>query len=164
MEENELQAVISLPAGVFKPYAGVSTAILMFAKGGRTDRVWFYDVEADGRSLDDKRQLLVPADTYGPVPSRPLSSEEASKNNLPDVLARWKDRDGAEVQRSRQDQSFVVSIAEIVESGYELSISRYKDVVHKVVKHDSPKKILEELRDIEATIDQGMTQLEDMLG
>jgi type I restriction enzyme M protein len=164
IEENELQAVISLPSGVFKPYAGVSTAILVFTKGGRTDRVWFYDVEADGRSLDDKRQLLVPPEKYGPVPAVSLLPEEHAKNNLPDVLARWKERDAAELRRARSEQSFVVAKAHIVGSDYDLSLNRYKDVMHKEVKHESPKDILNELMLLEADIEKKMRALEEMLG
>src|SRR5213078_1226264 len=91
VEEQKLDAVISLHGGVFKPYAGVSTAILVFTRtnSGGTDYVWFYDVEADGWSLDDKRTPLLPSDKLGPVPRATLSGEEHAKNNLPDVLARW---------------------------------------------------------------------------
>ncbi len=91
VEDQKLDAVISLPGGVFKPYAGVSTAILLFTKtnSGGTDHVWFYDCEADGWSLDDKRTPLLPEDKLGPAPRTPLSEEEHAKNNLPDVLARW---------------------------------------------------------------------------
>lgn len=163
IEENELQAVISLPSGVFKPYAGVSTAILVFTKGGRTDSVWFYGVEADGRSLDDKRQMLVPPEKYGPVPSVPLSADEHPSNNLPDVLARWKLRETDELQRSRSSQSFTVPKADIAATGYDLSLNRYKEVVHKEVKHDQPKEILAELRRIEEEIEKGMKELEGML-
>jgi type I restriction enzyme M protein len=164
IEENELQGVISLPSGVFKPYAGVSTAILVFSKGGRTDRVWFYDVEADGRSLDDKRQILVPPEKYGPVPSASLSEDEAAKNNLPDVLARWKERERAELQRSRQERSFVVPKLDIEQADYDLSISRYRNVVHKQVKHDPPKELLAQLRGVEREIEDGMNELERLLG
>ena len=91
VEEQKLDAVVSLPGGVFKPYAGVSTAILLFTKtnSGGTDHVWFYDVEADGWSLDDKRTPLLPEDKLGPVPQTALTADEHAKNNLPDVLARW---------------------------------------------------------------------------
>src|SRR4029077_5823552 len=90
IEDQKLDAVISLPSGVFKPYAGVSTAILLFTKtnSGGTDRVWFYDCKADGKSLDDKRTELLPADKQGAVPKTALSKEEHAKNNLPDILAR----------------------------------------------------------------------------
>ena len=91
VEDQKLDAVISLPGGVFKPYAGVSTAILLFTKtnSGGTDHVWFYDVDADGWSLDDKRTPLLPEEKLGPVPSAALTADEHAKNNLPDVLARW---------------------------------------------------------------------------
>src|SRR5207249_7714575 len=91
VEDQRLESVVSLPAGVFRPYAGVSTAILVFTKtnSGGTDQVWFYDVEADGWSLDDKRTPLLADDKLGPVPRAPLSHDEHAKNNLPDVLARW---------------------------------------------------------------------------
>ena len=91
VEDQKLDAVISLPGGVFKPYAGVSTAILLFTKtnSGGTDHVWFYDVDADGWCLDDKRTPLLPEEKLGPVPAQPLSADEHAKNNLPDILARW---------------------------------------------------------------------------
>src|SRR5205814_7094082 len=94
VEEQKLEAVISLPGGVFKPYAGVSTAILVFTKtnSGGTDHVWFYDVEADGWSLDDKRTPLVPEDKLGAVPRTALNVDERAKSNLPDVLTRWAER------------------------------------------------------------------------
>src|SRR5882724_8137996 len=94
IEDQKLDAVISLPGGVFKPYAGVSTAILLFTRtnSGGTDYVWFYDVDADGWSLDDKRTPLLPEEKFGPVPEVALTEEEHAKNNLPDVLARWKQR------------------------------------------------------------------------
>ena len=99
VEEQKLDAVISLPGGVFKPYAGVSTAILLFTKtnSGGTDHVWFYDVDADGMSLDDKRTELLPPEKLGPVPKVALTADEHAKNNLPDILARWTQRG----QRSR---------------------------------------------------------------
>src|SRR4029077_10110382 len=98
VEDQKLAAVVKLPGGVFKPYAGVSTAILLFTKtnSGGTDRVWFYDVEADGWSLDDKRTPLLPEGKLGPAPRAALSEEEHAKNNLPDVLARWAERNGTE--------------------------------------------------------------------
>src|SRR5207249_7620547 len=110
VEEQKLDGVVSLPGGVFKPYAGVSTAILLFTKtnSGGTDQVWFYDVEADGWSLDDKRTPLLPDDKLGPVPRGALSEDEHAKNKLPDVLARWAVRSGAERERLRTAQSFCV--------------------------------------------------------
>src|SRR5262249_35382103 len=130
VEDQKLDAVVSLPAGVFKPYAGVSTAILLFTKtnSGGTDHVWFYDVDADGWSLDDKRTELLPAEKLGPVPAAPLTAEEHAKNNLPDVLARWRLRDTDERKRPHTAQSFCVPRADIAAQGYNLSLNRYKEV------------------------------------
>ncbi len=166
VEDQKLDAVISLPSGAFKPYAGVSTAILVFTKtnSGGTDHVWFYDVQADGMSLDDKRQELLPAAKLGPVPDEALSSEEHARNNLPDVLARWRQRDKAERRRARTDQSFCVPKADIVANAYDLSINRYKEIVHEEVEHVPPKQILKELADIEEEIRKGMKELEGMVG
>src|SRR3954469_20007521 len=110
VEDQKLDAVISLPSGVFRPYAGVSTAILTFTKtnSGGTDFVWFYDVDADGLSLDDKRTALLPEEKLGPVPKQALTADEHAKNNLPDTLARWKQRDNAERKSERTAQSFCV--------------------------------------------------------
>jgi len=165
VEEQKLDAVISLPGGVFKPYAGVSTAILLFTKtnSGGTDHVWFYDVDEDGRSLDDKRILLVPEEKFGPTPKVALTSEEHTKNNLPDLLSRWQVRETTERQRPRTAQSFCVPKADIAAQGYDFSINRYKETVHQEVHHDSPKKILANLAKLEAQIHQEMRELEGML-
>jgi type I restriction enzyme M protein len=165
VEEQKLDAVVSLPGGVFKPYAGVSTAILLFTKtnSGGTDAVWFYDVEADGWSLDDKRTPLLAEDKLGPVPAAALTAEEHAKNNLPDVRARWAERDGAERKRPRTAQSFSVPKADIAAQGYDLSLNRYKEIIHEAVEHRSPKDILTELAKIEEDIQQGMKELEGML-
>ena len=165
VEEQKLDAVIKLPGGVFKPYAGVSTAILVFTKtnSGGTDFVWFYDVEADGWSLDDKRTPLLPEDKLGPVPKTPLIGDEHPKNNLPDVLTRWVNRDGTERERPRTAQSFCVPKADIAAQGYDLSLNRYKEVVHEAVEHRPPKEILTELAKLEEEIQQGIKDLEGML-
>ncbi|MBI2801421.1 MAG: N-6 DNA methylase [Gammaproteobacteria bacterium] len=209
VEEQKLDAVISLPGGVFKPYAGVSTAILLFTKtnSGGTDHVWFYDVQADGWSLDDKRTPLLPEDLLGPVPSRHfdtssrhsdvipafagrnpeteppglrlsperrvLTLEEHAKNNLPDILARWRclspsplageGRGEGEMNRPRTAQSFCVPKADIAAQGYDLSLNRYKEVVHAEVAHRPPREILKALGQLEAEIQQGMKELEGML-
>ncbi|MEX2160008.1 MAG: class I SAM-dependent DNA methyltransferase [Dehalococcoidia bacterium] len=165
VEDQKLDAVISLPSGAFKPYAGVSTAVLLFTKtnSGGTDHVWFYDVTADGWSLDDKRTPLLPEDKLGPIPAGALSAEEHAKNNLPDVLARWAQRDAAERERPRTAQSFCVPKADIAAQGYDLSLNRYKEVVHEEFEHRAPKKILAELAKLEADIQQGMKELEGML-
>ena len=165
VEDQKLDAVISLPSGVFKPYAGVSTAILLFTKtnSGGTDTVWFYDVESDGWSLDDKRTPLLPEDKLGAAPRVSLSDVEHAKNNLPDILARWQQRDGAERERPRTAQSFSVPKADIAAQGYDLSLNRYKEVVHEEIDHRPPKEILAELAKIEEEIQQGMRELEGML-
>jgi len=165
VEEQKLDAVISLPSGVFRPYAGVSTAILLFTKtnSGGTDNVWFYDVEADGWSLDDKRMPLLSEDKLGPTPHNALAAEEHPKNNLPDVLMRWAQRDGSERERARTDQSFCVPKADIAEKGYDLSLNRYKEVVHEEVEHRAPNEILADLAKLEAEIQQGLKGLEGML-
>lgn len=119
VEDQKLDGVVKLPSGAFKPYSGVSTAILLFTKtnSGGTDNVWFYDVTADGLSLDDKRTPLLPAEKLGPVPEEALADDERDKNNLPDALARWFRRDGDELQRSRTEQSFCVPKSDIAEHG-----------------------------------------------
>jgi type I restriction enzyme M protein len=165
VEDQKLDGVVSLPGGVFKPYAGVSTAILLFTKtnSGGTDRVWFYDVEADGWSLDDKRTPLLPEDKLGPVPLTGLSAGEHIKNNLPDVLPRWAGRSGAERERPRTAQSFSVPKVDIAAQGYDLSLNRYKEVVHQVIEHRAPREILADLAKLEEEIQQGMKELEGML-
>nr|WP_210338184.1 class I SAM-dependent DNA methyltransferase [Devosia sp. MC532] len=165
VEDHKLDAIIKLPSGVFRPYAGVSTAIVIFTKtnSGGTDHVWFYDVQADGLSLDDKRQMLVSADKFGPVPEGALAEEEHGKNNLPDVLARWGQRAGSERERVRTEQSFAVPKADIAAADYDLSINRYKEVVHEAVEHRAPKEIIAELKMLEAEIALGLDELEAML-
>jgi type I restriction enzyme M protein len=165
VEDHKLEAVISLPSGAFKPYAGVSTGILIFTKtnSGGTDNVWFYDMQADGWSLDDKRQPLLSEDKLGAIPAQALSGAEHAKNNLPDVLARWRQREGEELHRPRTAQSFCVPKAEIAANGYDLSLNRYKEVVHEVVEHESPKVIMARLNKLEAEIATGMKELEGML-
>ena len=164
VEEQQLDAVVKLPSGVFKPYAGVSTAILFFTRtdSGGTDDVWFYEVMADGLSLDDKRTPLLPEEKQGPRAE--LSEDEHAKNNLPDVLARWNRRLTSEKQRERTEQSFFVPKAEIAAQGYDLSLNRYKEVVHEEVEHRAPAEIIAELEGIEAEIQQGMSELKGMLG
>lgn len=178
VDGHKLDAVVKLPSGAFKPYAGVSTAILLFTRtdSGGTDHVWFYDVQADGWSLDDKRTPLLDEDKLGPVPtavarhsresgnSRTLGPDDHAKNNLPDVLARWQHRATSERDNPRTAQSFCVSREEIAANGYDLSLNRYKEVVHETVEHRAPKDILAELTMIEAEIQRGMKELDGMLG
>ncbi len=166
VEENKLDAVIKLPSGVFRPYAGVSTAILVFTRTGvgGTDHVWFYDVRADGWSLDDKRQPLLPDDKLGPTPTAALTEADAEKNNLADVARRWTERDGSERERPRTAQSFCVSKADVEAAGYDLSLNHYRQIEHEEVEHVSPTEILSDLRRIEAEITESLTRLEEMLG
>jgi type I restriction enzyme M protein len=166
IEDQKLDGVVSLPGGVFKPYAGVSTAILLFTKtnSGGTDQVWFYDVRADGLSLDDKRQLLLPFEKQGPCPPETLADEDHAKNNLPDVLGRWPQRDGAERERPRTAQSFCVPKEEIAGNGYDLSLNRYKEVEREEVEHVPPKVIIAELLELEREIESGIKELEAMVG
>ena len=146
IEDQKLDAIISMPSGVFRPYAGVSTAILVFTKtnSGGTDHVWFYDMQADGYSLDDKR------------------TPQPDKSDLPDILERWLKRE-AEVNRVRTDQSFLVPKSEIAENDYDLSINRYKEVVYEAVEYDSPQVILRRLGELEAEIAKGRLELERLL-
>ena len=120
-------------------------------------------MQADGRSLDDKRNELLEESLLGAVPARPLAGDEHSKNNLPDLLARWKDMTGAEHQRPRTAQSFYVPKDEIVEAGYDLALNRYKEVVHAEVKYDDPKDIIAELRRLEGDIATRLAALEEMM-
>ena len=147
VEDQKLDAVISMPSGVFKPYAGVSTAILLFTKtnSGGTDHVWFYDMQEDGYSLDDKR------------------TPQPEKSDLGDILARWQDRE-AERKRARTDQSFLVPRAEIAGNGYDLSLNRYKELEYEAVEYDPPKVILKGLVKLEAEIAEGLVELEGLLG
>lgn len=167
VEDHKLEGVLKLPSGVFRPYAGVSTAILLFTKTGvgGTDHVWFYDMQADGYSLDDKRNALLPEDKLGVLTQSPLADDERAKNNLPDALARWLRRDEDERENPRTAQSFTVPKAEIAATGtYDLSLNRYKVVEHAEVTHDAPADIIAELRALETEISNGLTKLEAMLG
>ena len=135
-----------MPSGVFKPYAGVSTAVLIFTKTGHggTERVWFYDMKADGLSLDDKR---------APV----------TDNDIPDIIARFHDLDG-ESGRKRTEKSFFVLKQEIVDNGYDLSINKYKETEYVPVEYPPTGEILAEIRELEKEIEAGLDELERMLG
>ena len=145
VENHRLEAVISMPGGVFKPYAGVSTAVLVFTKTGHggTDDVWFYDMKADGFSLDDKRT-------------------ETKENDIPDIIRRFHNR-AAEKDRARTQQSFLVPKAEIAENGYDLSINKYKQVEYVPVKYPPTSEILADLRALEQEITKSLEELEGML-
>jgi type I restriction enzyme M protein len=151
VEDQKLDAIISMPSGVFKPYAGVSTAILLFTKtnSGGTENVWFYDMKADGLSLDDKRTVFA-------------DQTKHENNNISDITARWRNLD-AETTRTRTDQSFFVPKAEIAANDYDLSINRYKEVVYEETNHDSPQDILRELGELENEIQADLKALEAMI-
>ncbi|GEL94433.1 type I restriction-modification system subunit M [Cellulomonas composti] len=166
VEDQKLDAVIKLPSGVFRPYAGVSTAILVFTRtdSGGTDDVWFYDVQADGYSLDDKRNPLLDDGQLGVAPTEPFVVANHAKNNLPDVLDRWRQRAASERSRARTEQSFCVPKAEIAAQGYDLSLNRYKEIVHDEVEHRTPTEILGDIKSLNDEITQGIANLEAMLG
>lgn len=146
IEGNRLEAVISMPSGVFKPYAGVSTGILIFTKTGHggTDNVWFYDMQADGYSLDDKRSVV-------------------SENDIPDIIARFHNLTEEE-SRERTDKSFFVPVAEIVANDYDLSINKYKQTVYEAVEYRSAQEILTNLYELQIQFSEGMEKLNDLLG
>lgn len=145
VDKQRLQAVISMPSGVFYPYAGVSTAILIFTKtdNGGTDKVWFYDMKADGYSLDQKREAV-------------------KENDIPDVISRFHNLD-AEKDRTRKDQSFLVPVQEIIDKGYDLSINKYKKVVREKVEFEKPKVILGRVKNLEEEIKTALSDLEKIL-
>lgn len=145
VEGNRLEAVISMPSGVFKPYAGVSTAILIFTKtgAGGTDNVWFYDMKADGYSLDDKRSAV-------------------KENDIPDIIKRFNERE-KEVERKRTEQSFLVPKDEIASNGYDLSINKYKEIEYVPVEYEPTEVILGKIRDIEKEIQKELSELEILL-
>ncbi|KFN11329.1 type I restriction-modification system subunit M [Paenibacillus macerans] len=146
VDNHKLEAIISMPSGVFKPYAGVSTAIMIFTKtgAGGTDHVWFYDMKADGYSLDDKRS---PIET----------------NDIPDIIERFSNVD-AEKDRKRTEQSFLVPVDEIRDNAYDLSINRYKETEYEEVQYEDPKVILASIKQLEKEITEGLEELEALFG
>lgn len=145
VENHKLEAIISMPSGVFKPYAGVSTAIMIFTKTGTggTDKVWFYDMKADGYSLDDKRSPI-------------------EDNDINDIVERFSNLD-KEVDRKRTEQSFFVTVEEIRDNGYDLSINKYKEIEYEEVHYDAPSVILDRIKSLEEEITQGLEELEKMV-
>ena len=145
IENNRLEAVVSMPSGVFKPYAGVSTAVLVFTKTehGGTDKVWFYDMKADGYSLDDKRTAV-------------------SENDISDIIERFHNLD-KEKDRARTERSFLVDKQDIVNNDYDLSINKYKEVEYVPVEYPPTSDIIKELKDMEEEIQKGLAELEGML-
>lgn len=168
IEHNQLEGIVSLPSGVFKPYAGVSTAILFFTKGGETDNVWFYDLQADGFALDDKRTELK---------ATPKDKNGEGNNDLPHAIAQWQKLNklratgtAASIQKKlekefgdKTQKAFVVSKQDIADNKYDLSINRYKDVVYAEETYEEPKVILKKLKDLENDILKDLNELEGML-
>jgi type I restriction enzyme M protein len=151
IENQKLEAVISMPSGVFKPYAGVSTAILFFTKtnSGGTDNVWFYDMKADGLSLDDKRA-------------------EVKENDLPDILKRYQsianpECTSSEAERKRTDQSFLVPFSEIQENDWDLSINRYKEIVYEEIEYAAPSELIKDIKKLDKERNKALEVLEDLL-
>jgi type I restriction enzyme M protein len=165
VEDQKLEAVVKLPSGVFRPYAGVSTAILFFIKteSGGTDDVWFYNVEADGWSLDDRRNPLLGEEKVGPLPTTQLLADEHGKNNLPDVLSRWTDRHSSEGDRSRKEQSFCVPKNELAAKAYDLSFNRYKELVYQGEESRAPEEIIADVEKLDAEIQTGLGELKEIL-
>jgi type I restriction enzyme M protein len=142
IEKTELKAVIAMPSGVFKPYAGVSTAILIFTKGGETNNVWFYDMQADGYTLDDKRNKIADSD-------------------LSDIVQRYKARDGKK-DSDRKLKYFIVPKKEIVENNYDLNLSTYKEEVYEEMVYEKPEMIFGKLESLEVEIQKGLTELKEI--
>ena len=180
VENQKLEAVIKLPSGVFKPYSGVSTAVLCFTKtdSGGTDEIWFYDMLADGRSLDDKRTGLLPDNLLGPTPHEvvtdenlfqdpipvELTDEQLEKNNLPDLVARFRKRNSSERDRKRTEQSFTISIDDIRDADYELSMNRYKEIVFEDEETRDPQEILDDIANLNGEIVEALAKVRDLLG
>jgi len=145
VDENQLEAVIAMPSGVFKPYAGVSTAILIFTKGGRTDRAWFYKMESDGFSLDDKRERI--GDGLG---------------DLPDIREKWFSREKGK-KNNRKAKNFFVPVKEIQNNKYDLSINRYRETEYEEATFDPPQAIMKRLRLLDKDVSRDMDALEALL-
>lgn len=145
VDNHKLEAVISMPSGIFKPYSGVSTGILIFTKTttGGTDNVWFYDMTADGFSLDDKRQPI-------------------KENDIPDIINRFKNLE-LEKERKRTDKSFIVPKEEIVNNDYDLSINKYKEIIQEKIEYEKPQVILQQIIDMEDEFQKNLKELKELL-
>jgi len=145
LENNKLEAVISMPSGIFKPYAGVSTGVLIFTKteSGGTDNVWFYDMENDGFSLNDNRT--------------PIES-----NDIPDIIKKFHNLE-AETDNKRSDKSFLVPFYEIKENDYDLSINKYKEIEYEEIKYEDPEKLIDIILELENEIDSELKELKNMV-
>ena len=145
VDNHKLEAVISMPSGIFKPYSGVSTGILIFTKTttGGTNNVWFYDMTADGFSLDDKRQPI-------------------KENDIPDIINRFKNLE-LEKERKRTDKSFLVPKEEIVNNDYDLSINKYKEIIQEKIEYEKPQVILQQIIDMEDEFQKNLKELKELL-
>lgn len=145
VDNHKLEAIISMPSGVFKPYAGVSTAIIIFTKtgAGGTDNVWFYDMQTDGYSLDDKRKPI-------------------DENDIPDILSRFNNL-SSEVERNRTEKSFLVPVKEICDNGYDLSINKYKEIAYQELEYETPSLIIEKIWNLEKEILSGLEEMERLI-
>jgi type I restriction enzyme M protein len=170
IDNHQLQGIISMPSGVFKPYAGVSTAIMLFTKtnSGGTDHVWFYDMKSDGYSLDDKQNLLGATNDAGET------IQKHEENNLPDIISKWNifealassdpKRYVSEIKKAkRTDQSFFVPVSEIRENDYDLSINRYKEIVYEKVEYNKPEVILSKIAALDTERQTLIDSLENLL-
>lgn len=167
IEKHKLEAVISMPSGVFKPYAGVSTGILIFTKTttGGTDKVWFYDMQADGYSLDDKRQPQGEEfNSYDDLEKLVAQHQQAAitYTDIPDVIQRWRNKE-KENDRLRTDKSFFVPVKDIVDNGYDLSMNRYKEVVHEEKQYDTPAAIIAAIKELDNERQDSLKALEELL-
>jgi len=142
LENSELKAIISMPSGVFKPYAGVSTAILVFVKGGATDKVWFYDMQADGYSLDDKRNKI-------------------EQNDIPDIIEQYNHKDSENYKATKKH--FFIDVAEVVENDYDLSINRYKTIEYEEIDYPPTNEILVDIETLSKSIDNDLEELKQLL-
>ena len=145
LEKCQLEGIVSMPSGVFRPYAGVSTAVLIFTKGGRTERVWFYNMEKDGYSLDDKRNFI------------------DGKGDIPDIIERYKKR-REESPTDRKGKCFFVPYSEIKENGYDLSISKYREIEYEEVEYEKPEVILDKIEALEDQIKANVAELRKTAG
>ena len=165
VEEQKLDAVISLPSGIFKPYAGVKTSILIFTKteSGGTKNVWFYDMRSDGWSLNDQRRPLLDLKKLGIHPSSKLDLKDHEKNNLPDIIKRWENRDNSEKKRKKTEQSFIIKREEIAAVDYDLSLNRHKKNTHTKIEHAEPHQIIKELNKLDSEAKVFLAELEENL-
>ena len=143
LDENQLEAVISMPSGVFKPYAGVSTAVLVFTKGGQTQKTWFYDMQNDGFTLNDNRTPI-------------------EENDIPDIIKSFKNRHN-EDNTDRKAKHFFVEADEIRQNGYDLSINKYKEVEYEEVQYEAPSKILADIKALESEVQTSLEELGGMI-